>query len=83
MDMTYVIRYQAGSTPIWHIAADGYNDIALTAHQALELISTREVLTLGKDSAAMSIRWLDVPEWERVPSVDDFDSFAPADSPLQ
>jgi hypothetical protein len=83
MDMTYVIRYQAGPTPIWHIESDGYTDIALTAQQALELISTREVYTLGKEMASMSIRWLNVPEWERVPTENDFEAFSNADSPTQ
>jgi hypothetical protein len=83
MDMTYVIRYEAGPTPIWHIEADGYTDIALTAQQALELISTREVFGLGKDTASMSIRWLNVPEWERVPSESDFEAFAPQEAPIQ
>jgi hypothetical protein len=83
MDMTYVIRYEAGPTPVWHIEADGYTDIALTAQQALELISTREIFDLGKETASMSIRWLDVPDWERVPTADEFEAFAPQHPPLQ
>jgi len=83
MDMNYVIRYEAGLTPVWHIEADGYRDIALTAQQALEIISTREVFDLGKDEASMSIRWLDVPAWERVPSTEEFEAFAPQHPPVQ
>jgi hypothetical protein len=83
MSMNYVIRYEAGSTPIWHIESDGYWDIALTAQQALEMISTREVYELGKDEAEMSIRWLDVPMWERVPAADEFEAFAAHHPPTQ
>ena len=81
--MNYVIRYDGGNIGTWRVMSDGWEELALTPRQALEMIATREINERNNDVATMSIRWLDVPDWEEIPSPDDFEAFHPARIPQQ
>ena len=81
--MNYVIRYENGNIGTWRVTSDDWEEVALTPRQALEMIATREISDRNNDIATMSIRWLDVPEWEEIPSPDDFEAFHPARIPQQ
>lgn len=81
--MNYVIRFENGLIGTWRVTSDNWEEVALTPRQALEMIATHELHERNNDVANMSIRWLDVPDWEDIPSPDDFDAFHPASIPAQ